>query len=86
VANAASLRTHTPQVVAAYREPPAGISLPWRLLVAGLLFTGLASLSFVRVCAPDVPGANEWMLGVRHEQRGKMWYHCEPWIRRALRD
>jgi hypothetical protein len=23
---------------------------------------------------------------VRHEKIGKVWYHCEPWIRRALRD
>ena len=84
--NAASVRTHTPQVVSAYRELPARVSLPWRLLVAGLLLTGLVSLSSVRVCAQDVPGANEWMLGVRHEKIGKLWYHCEPWIRRALRD
>ena len=83
--NAASVRTHTPQVVSAYREPPVGISFAWRLLVAGLLLTALASLLFVRVCVQEVPGTNEWMLGVRHEQRGKVWYHCEPWIRRALR-
>ena len=43
-------------------------------------------MSFVRVCAQEVPGANEWMLGVRHEKIGKVWYHCEPWIRRVLRD
>jgi hypothetical protein len=42
-------------------------------------------LAFVRVCAQEAPGANEWMRGVRHEQRGKVWYHCEPWIRRAVR-
>lgn len=82
--NAASVRTHTPQVVSAYREPPAGISLSWRLLVAGLLLTGLFSLSTVRVCVQEVPGANEWMLGVRHERRGRVWYHCEPWIRHVL--
>lgn len=84
--NAASVRTHTPQVVSAYRELPETISPSWRLLVAGLLLTGLVSLSFVRVCAQEVPGANEWMRGVRHEKRGKVWYHCEPWIRRVLRD
>ena len=67
--NAASVRTHTPQVVSAYRELPEGISPSWRLLVAGLLLTGLVSLSFVRVCAQEVPGANEWMRGVRHEKR-----------------
>ena len=83
--NVARVRRLTPQVVSAYRELPSDIALPWRLLVAGLLFTGLASLSFVRVCTPDVPGANEWMLGVRHQQRDKVWYHREPWIRRALR-
>jgi len=31
--------------------------------------TALVSLSFVRVCAQKVPGTNEWMLGVRYEQR-----------------
>lgn len=83
--NAARVRTQTPQVVSAYRELPADVSLPWRLLVAGLLLTALVSLSTVRVCTQEVAGANEWMLGVRHEQRGKVWYHCEPWIRRVLR-
>ena len=38
------------------------------------------------LCAQEVPGANEWMRGVRHEKRGKVWYHCEPWIRQVLRD
>lgn len=84
--NGASGRTHTPQVVSAYPELPADISLPWRLLVAGLLLTGLVSLSAVRVCQLEAPGANEWSISVRHERRGKVWYHCEPWIRRALRD
>ena len=79
------LRTHTSQVATAYQEPYGGVSLPWRLLVAGLLLTGLVSLSFVRVCTQEVPGANEWVIGVRHEQHGKVWYHCEQWIRRALR-
>jgi len=76
------LHADTPQVVSAYREPPADISLPWRLLVAGLLLTALVSLSTVRVCRQEVAGANEWMLGVRHEKVGTVWYHCEPWIRR----
>lgn len=84
--NADSVRTHTPQVVSAYRELPANVSLPWRLLVTGLLLTALVAFSTVRVCTLEVQGANEWMLGVRHEQRGKVWYHCEPWIRRVLRD
>jgi len=78
-------RTETPQVVSAYRELPTDISLPWRLLVVGLLLVALVSLSTVRVCTLEVPGANERMLGVRHEKVGKVWYHCEPWIRRALR-
>ena len=47
--------------------------------------TALVSLSFVRVCAQKAPGTNEWMLGVRYEQRGKLWYHCEPGIPRAFR-
>lgn len=84
MADGASVRTHTPQVVSAYRERPAGISLPWRLLVAGLLLTALVSLSTVRVCTQEAPGENEWMLGVRHEKVGKVWYHCEPWFRRVI--
>jgi len=72
------VRTHTPQVVSPYRELPQTISPWWRLLVAGLLLTGLVSLAFVRVCAPEAAGANEWMSGVRHEKRGNVWYHCEP--------
>jgi len=57
----------------------------WRPLVAGLLLTALVSLSTVRVCTQEVPGADEWMLGVPHEKVGKGWYHCEPWIPRAFR-
>ena len=49
------------------------------------LVTALVSLSTVRVCTQEVSGANERMLGVRHEKVGNVWYHCEPWIRRALR-
>jgi len=84
VPNATSTRPQTTQSFPAY-EPHADISLAWRLVVAGLLLTGLVSLSSVRVCSQEVPGANESGLGVRHERRGKVWYHCEPWIRRALR-
>jgi len=35
----------------------------------------LVFLSSVRVCSQEVPGTNESGLGVRHEQRGKVWYH-----------
>lgn len=83
--NASSPRTHTTQSVPAYQPQRTDVALPWRLLVAALLFTGLAALSLTRVCRPEVPGANETGFGVRHEQRGKAWYHCEPWIRTVLR-
>jgi hypothetical protein len=84
-ANAPAVRHHTTQAHAAYDPPNTDVARPWRLLVAGLLLVALVSLSVRSVCRPEVPGANEWGFGVRHEQRGQSWYHCEPWIRRALR-
>ena len=68
----------------AYEPPAERVRRRWVLIVAGLILTGLTSLSFRSVCAPDAPGANESAFGVRHERRGTQWYHCEPWIRRAL--
>ena len=82
---ATSRHTHTTQSLPAYQPPHRGIRLAWRLLIAGLLLTGLASLSLTRVCTLEAAGADEWAFGVRHEQRGRVWYHCEPWIRRAVR-
>ena len=77
---------HTTQSHLAYAPEPEGVALRWRLVVAALV--GLALLSFaVRpVCAPDGAPTNESAFGVRHERRGTTWYHCEPWVRRALAD
>jgi len=76
---------HTTRPHAAYEPPPhSGVTRPWRLLVLGLWLVALAAISLRPVCRPEVPGANERARGVRHEKRGKSWYHCEPWIQRAL--
>jgi hypothetical protein len=53
-------------------------------LVAALLAVAVTAVAAHPVCLPEVAGANERAVGVRHEQHGKVWYHCEPWIRRAL--
>jgi hypothetical protein len=84
VPNATDVRRQTAQARVAYEAPPAGVRLPWRLLTAGLFVTALASLLVRSVCHPEVPGASETGFGVRHEQHGRGWYHCEPWIRRVL--
>ena len=70
----------------AYEPENHEVRRGWQLVVAGLLLLALASLSVRSVCLPDRPGARESGFGVRHEQRGTEWYHCEPWIRRVLGD
>jgi hypothetical protein len=80
------IRHHTTQAHPAYEPRSQNVGRVWLLLTAGLLLTATASLCLRSVCLPDVPGANESGFGVRHEQRGAVWYHCEPWIRRALGD
>jgi hypothetical protein len=66
-------------------EPPrSDVRRFWLLIVLGLLVTALVSLSFKPVCYPDKPGMTETTFGVRHQQRGTTWYHCEPWVRRVL--
>ena len=82
--NASTVQHHTTQAHAAYEPPHSDVSRPWALLIAGLLVTAVAGLAVHPVCLPEVPAANERAAGVRHEQHGTMWYHCEPWIRRAL--
>ena len=68
-------------------EPPHhGLRRPWLLLVAGLLVATLGAIVVRPVCLIDVPGTPEPTFGVRHVKRGGTWFHCEPWIRRALRD
>jgi len=81
-----SVRHHTTQTVPAYEPQHDGVRRGWRFVVAGLFVMAIAAVSLRPVCRPDVAGANEAGFGVRHEQRGARWYHCEPWIRRALRD
>jgi hypothetical protein len=76
---------HTTQPFPAY-EPPNNAGRYWLLIAAGLGLTAIAALSVRPVCHPDAAGANETGFGVRHEQRGRQWYHCEPWIRGVLRD
>jgi hypothetical protein len=68
----------------AYVPPSEPVRRRWIVLIAALVLTGLTSLSFKPVCEPDAPGVNETGSGVRHERRGTVWYHCEPWIRRVL--
>ena len=82
--SASRVRSHTTQAHPAYEPANNNISRPWQLLIAGLLLVGVLSISVRSVCLPEVPGANERGLGVRHERRAAAWYHCQPWIRRVL--
>ena len=82
--SASGVRSHTTQAHPAYEPANNNITRPWQLLIAGLLLVGVLSISVRSVCLPEVPGANERGLGVRHERRGAAWYHCQPWIRRVL--
>ncbi len=67
-------------------SPHDGVRSPWLLLVAGLLVAALGAITLRPVCLLDVPGTREPAFGVRHVKRDGTWYHCEPWIRRALSD
>jgi hypothetical protein len=79
------VRRHTTQSVAAY-EPPNTDKRLWWFIVAGLSALALVTPLLRSVCTPDAAmAAFETAAGVRHEQRGTVWYHCEPWIVRALR-
>jgi hypothetical protein len=75
---------NTTQAHHAYEPPHDGVRRRWRMVIAGLLLTALTCLTLRPVCQPDVAGAGEYGFWIRHEQRGTTWYHCEPWIRRAL--
>lgn len=79
-------RPNTTQSFPAYGPLDEDIGRGWLLVLVGLLLTALVSLWLRPVCLPDVPGANEYAVGVRHERRAGVWYHCEPWIVRALRE
>ena len=86
MASTTGVRSHTTQAHPAYEPAHSNVSRPWQLLIVGLLLVAILSISVRSVCLPEVPGANERGLGVRHERRGAAWYHCQPWIRRVLND
>ena len=77
---------HTTRAQPAYESRSEGIRLEWRLVVACLMLTAVAALALHPVCLRDVPGARESAFGVRHVKRAGQWFHCEPWISRAIRD
>jgi len=81
---APAVRHHTTQTHRAYDAPHTDVSRPWQFLVVALLAVAVTAFAARPVCLPEVAGANERAVGVRHERRGSAWYHCEPWIRRAL--
>ena len=83
--NTSGVRAHTTQAHPAYEPSHSNVSRPWQLLIAGLLLAAILSISVRSVCLPEVAGANERGLGVRHERRGATWDHCDPWIRRVVR-
>ena len=72
------------QSVPAYQPEHDGIRRGWLFVVAALFALALIAIMLRPVCWPDTAGANETGFGVRHQQRGAGWIHCEPWIRRAL--
>lgn len=79
-----SVRRHTTQAFPAY-EPPPDPRL-WRFVAGGLIAMALLAPLVRSVCAQETTTSTEEPgVGVRHEQRGTTWYHCEPWIQRALR-
>ena len=84
MASTSGVRAHTTQAPTAYEPTHSDVSRPWQLLVVGLLLVAIVAISVRSVCLPEVPGANERGLGVRHQRRGTTWDHCEPWIRRVL--
>ena len=82
-----TVRTRTiTSVHAAYEPPTERVRRRWQLVVAGLVMVALAAVLTRPDCRPDVPGADEAGFGVRHEKRGDTWVHCEPWIRRRVRN
>lgn len=83
---ASGVRRHTTQSFPAYEPEKDGLGRGWLLVVAGLVAVALVALAVRPVCAPDETAATHAGFGVRHEQRGTVWYHCEPWVRRALAD
>ena len=81
-----SARHHTTQAHPAYEPEKHGVSRGWLLVVVGLCFVAVAAFTLRPVCRPDMPGDAETGVGIRHEQRGTTWFHCEPWLRAVLAD
>jgi len=74
------------QAMPAYEPEHAGIRRGWQLVIAALFLLALGAVALRPVCRADAAGANESGFGVRHQQRGAGWLHCEPWVRRAFAD
>src|SRR5688572_30049778 len=71
-------RHHTTQAHPAFEPETHGVGRGWQLVVVGLCFVTVASFTLRPVCRPDRPGDPESGFGIRHEQRGTKWFHCEP--------
>jgi hypothetical protein len=84
VPNASGVPRTITQPLPAYEPPHADVTRPWQFLVAALLAVAVTAFAARPVCLPEATGANERAVGVRHERRATVWYHCEPWIRRVL--
>ncbi len=80
------MSVHTTQSFPAYQPEKHALSRGWLLVVAGLVAIGLVALAVGPVCVPDDTASAHAGFGVRHEQRGTTWFHCEPWVRRAFGD
>ena len=79
-------RHHTTQAHLAYEPEKHGVGRGWLLVVVGLCFVTVASFTLRPVCRPDMAGDPETGFGIRHEQRGTKWFHCEPWLRTVFTD
>ena len=79
-----SVTRHTTRAHPAYEPRPTGVRRSWLLVTAGLVLTAVLCLALRPVCEPDKAGVDEARFGVRHQQRGTQWYHCEPWLWRAV--
>ena len=78
-------RHHTTQSNPAYRPEDERAWRGWPLVVVGLIAVGVLAIVLKPVCRPEgATSVEDAGFGVRHEQRGAAWDHCEPWLSRAL--